>query len=53
MNAERHYAMQRAVAMAAPCVLAEQCNDGRYFFLVRPRQGLTCSVGLTLNVGQE
>lgn len=53
MQADRHYARQREIAITAPCLVAEQCNNPRYFMLVRPRQGLLCSVGLTLNVGEE
>jgi hypothetical protein len=44
---------QRALAHTAPCELAEQCANPRYFFRVSPAQGVSCGVRLTVNVGKE
>lgn len=44
---------QRMEALAAPCELAEQCTNSRYFFAVYPAQGVRCGVVLTVNVGEE
>lgn len=53
MNFKRLALHHRAVALANPCELAEQCVDPRYFFETHPMQGIRCVVGLTVNVGQE
>ena len=44
---------QRAIAHTAPCQVAEECGNPRYFFHVYPAQFVSCGVWLTVNVGEE
>lgn len=53
MKFDERASQQRMIALANPCEIAEQCNDRRYFFLFHPAQGIDCSIGLTVNVGEE
>jgi len=46
-------AQLRMGALAYPCEFPEQCSRHRYFAQVAPAQGVLCTVGLTVNVGEE
>ena len=53
MNFKLVATQQRMTALAMPCKVAEECTNSRYFFAVRPAQGVRCGVVLTVNVGEE
>jgi hypothetical protein len=44
---------QRRRAITNPCQYAMQCANEGYMFMVRPAQGISCGVNLTVNVGEE